>query len=178
MQWTDRIGRRVKLRDLHVFLAVAQAGSMAKAAEQLGVSQPVVSKTISDLEHALAIRLLDRNSRGVEPTTHGDAFINCSTAVFDEIRRGVQQLAFLSDPTVGELGVGCTTPLADGLIPAILERLAAACNSGERRQSWQTKWSASSNETRAAFPIVSTMKAVYSADVIHSVRCKRRFLLY
>jgi DNA-binding transcriptional LysR family regulator len=123
MQWTDRIGRRVKLRDLHVFLAVAQAGSMAKAAEQLGVSQPVVSKTISDLEHALAVRLLDRNFRGVEPTTHGDAFVDCSTAVFDEIKRGVQQLTFLSDPTVGELRVGCTTPLADGLIPAILERL-------------------------------------------------------
>jgi DNA-binding transcriptional LysR family regulator len=125
MQWTDRIGRRVKLRDLHVFLAVAQAGSMAKAAVQLGVSQPVVSKTISDLENALGMRLLDRNFQGVEPTAYGRAFASCGTAVFDEIKRGVQQLEFLSDPTVGELRVGCTAPLADGLMPAVLERLTS-----------------------------------------------------
>src|SRR5262245_12784300 len=52
-QWSDRIGRRLKPRDLHVFLAAAENGNMAKAAEQLAISRPVVSKTISDLEHTL-----------------------------------------------------------------------------------------------------------------------------
>src|SRR5262249_35433433 len=42
MRWSDRIGRRVKLRDLHVLLAVAESRSMAKAAERLAISQPVV----------------------------------------------------------------------------------------------------------------------------------------
>ena len=50
MRWDERIGRRVKLRDLNVLLAVVQWRSMARAAEQLAVSQPVVSKAISDLE--------------------------------------------------------------------------------------------------------------------------------
>ena len=46
MQWSDRIGSRLKLRDLHILLAVVQAGSMSRAADRLAVSHPVVSKTI------------------------------------------------------------------------------------------------------------------------------------
>jgi Bacterial regulatory helix-turn-helix protein, lysR family len=102
MPWSDRIGRRVKLRDLHILLAVAQTRSMARAAADLGVSQPVVSKTLADLEHALGVRLLDRTAQGVEPTAYGRAFIRCGTIVFDELKRGVQELEFLSDPTFGE----------------------------------------------------------------------------
>jgi DNA-binding transcriptional LysR family regulator len=50
MDWAGRIGQRVKLRDLHILLAVAKAGSMGKAAVALAVSQPVVSKTIADMD--------------------------------------------------------------------------------------------------------------------------------
>src|SRR5262245_22139202 len=68
IDWESQIGRRLRLRDLHVFFTVVQRGSMAKAAAHLGVSQPAVSEVIADLEHALGVRLLDRNSQGVEPT--------------------------------------------------------------------------------------------------------------
>lgn len=64
MDWSDRIGRRIKLRDLHVVLAVAESGSMAKASQKLAISHPVVSKTISDLEHTLGVKLFDRSSQG------------------------------------------------------------------------------------------------------------------
>ena len=124
MQWTDRIGRRLKLRDLHILLAVAQAGSMSRAADRLAISHPVVSKTIADLEHALGVRLLDRTSQGTEPTTYGRALLSCGTVVFDELRRGVQEIAFLSDPTVGELRIGSAAPYIEGLIPAVIARLA------------------------------------------------------
>src|SRR6266566_572214 len=124
MQWTDRIGRRVKLRDLHILLAVAQTRSMARAADRLAISQPVISKTIADLEHALGVRLLDRTSQGVEPTAYGRAFIECGTAVFDELRRGVQQIEFLSDPTQGQMRIGGAGPLVDELVPAVIARLA------------------------------------------------------
>jgi hypothetical protein len=46
MDWADRIGRRIRLRDLHILLAVAEHGSMAKASAQLAVSHPVISKTM------------------------------------------------------------------------------------------------------------------------------------
>jgi DNA-binding transcriptional LysR family regulator len=124
MQWTDRIGRRLKLRDLHILLAVAQAGSMSRAADRLAISHPVVSKTIADLEHALGVRLFDRTSHGTEPTAYGRALLGCGTVVFDELRRGVQEIAFLSDPTVGELRIGSAAPYVEGLVPAVIARLA------------------------------------------------------
>ena len=84
MRWTDRIGRRIKLSDLHILLAVAQSGSMAKAASVLAVSHPVVSRSISELEHTLGVRLLERNPHGVELTEFGRAMLNRSHAAFDE----------------------------------------------------------------------------------------------
>src|SRR5712671_2603705 len=50
MEWSEHISRRLKLRQLEVLIAVARWGNMAKAAEELAITQPVVSKTIADLE--------------------------------------------------------------------------------------------------------------------------------
>src|SRR5437588_3875324 len=101
MRLVDRIGRLLKLRDLHILLAVAERGSMAKAAHDLAVSQPVISKTISDLEGAIGVRLLDRSRQGVVPTPYGRAFIRRSITAFDELREGVKEIEFLVDPTSG-----------------------------------------------------------------------------
>src|SRR5215211_2819197 len=98
MQWTDRIGHRIKLRDLHVLIAVVQSGSMTKAAESLAISVPVVSKAISDLEHTVGVRLLDRSAQGIEPTSYGSALLDSSLAAFDELRQGVKNIQFLADP--------------------------------------------------------------------------------
>src|SRR5437762_224199 len=122
-RWTNRIGRRIKLRDLHILLAVAKSGSMGRAAAELAVSQPVISRAISDLEHALGVRLLDRSPHGVEPTTYGRELLNCGVAVFDELQQGLKALEFLSDPTAGELRLGCTEPLATGFVGAMIEQL-------------------------------------------------------
>src|SRR4051794_27385154 len=103
MHWEDRIGRRIKFRDLHIALAVAQSGSMLKAAEALSVSQPVVSRVIADLEHALGVQLFDRSRKGVEPTAAGRALLSRGRAAFDELNLGVKEIEFLNDPTAGEL---------------------------------------------------------------------------
>src|SRR5258708_15147217 len=87
IDWEDRIGGRLGMRDLHVFAAVVQRGSMAKAALQLNVTQPAISKAIGDLEHTLGVRLLDRRPQGVEPTMYGKALLKRGTVVFDEIGR-------------------------------------------------------------------------------------------
>ncbi|WP_439400430.1 LysR family transcriptional regulator (plasmid) [Bradyrhizobium sp. PMVTL-01] len=123
MDWSDRIGRRIKLRDLHVVLAVAESGSMAKASQKLAISHPVVSKTISDLEHTLGVKLFDRSSQGVELTSYGAALLKCGVSVFDEMRQGLKQIEFLRDPTSGELAVGCPEIMNAGIMPAISERL-------------------------------------------------------
>src|SRR5690349_18857118 len=108
MHWSDRLGRRIKLRDLHILLAVAKSGSMGKAATDLAISQPSISKAIADVEHVVGLRLFDRGPRGIEPTIYGRALLRCGTAVFDELRQGVKELDFLTDPASGDLRFGCT----------------------------------------------------------------------
>jgi len=123
IDWESQIGRRLKLRDLHVFFTAVQRGSMAKAAKQLGVSQPAVSEIIADLENALGVRLLDRRPHGIEPTTYGEALIRRSTAVFDELKQSVRDIEFLADPTAGEVTFGCTEAMASILSP-VMEKFA------------------------------------------------------
>ena len=124
MQSTGRIRQRVKLRDLYILLAVAEHGSVLRAAKHLAVSHPVVSRTISELELALGVRLFDRGARGVEATVYGRAVVECGVAVFDELRRGMQHLEYLSDPTAGEVRIGATPPLMAGFIPAVIARVS------------------------------------------------------
>jgi DNA-binding transcriptional LysR family regulator len=121
IDWENQIGRRIKLRDLHVFFTTAQHGSMAKAAKQLGVSQPAVSEIIADLENALGVRLLDRHPHGIEPTNYGAALIRRSRAVFDELKQSVRDIEFLADPAAGEVKLGCTEAMAAILSP-VMER--------------------------------------------------------
>ena len=121
IDWESQIGRRLKLRDLHVFFTAVQCGSMAKAAQQLGVSQPAVSEIIADLENALGVRLLDRHPHGVEPTKYGDALIKRSTTVFDELKQSVRDIEFLADPSAGEVKFGCTEAMAS-ILPPVIDR--------------------------------------------------------
>ena len=93
MQPAEQISRRLKLRQPNVLLAVAQCGSMAKAAEHLAISQPVVSKTIAELERVVGVRLLDRGPHGVEPTIFGRALLKRSVAIFDDLRTTVMSLS-------------------------------------------------------------------------------------
>jgi DNA-binding transcriptional LysR family regulator len=124
MDRAEHIRRRLKLRQLDVLIAVAQSGNMAKAAEQLAISQPVVSKTIADLEGILGTRLFDRNRRGVEPTLYGRALLKRSVALVNDLRTSVTELEFLSDPTAGELRIGSSEALAAGMLGAIIDRLS------------------------------------------------------
>jgi DNA-binding transcriptional LysR family regulator len=119
LDWEERIGRRLRLRDLHVFFTVVQTGSLAKAAAVLRVSQPAVSQLIIDLEHAIGAKLFDRGARGVTPTIYGRTLLTRGRAAFDELRQGVQEIEFLSDPAAGEMKVGCQEAIAAILSPVL-----------------------------------------------------------
>ena len=123
-QWEERIGRRVRLRDLHVLLSVTQLGSMAKAAKALAVSQPAISKSIADLENALGVQLLDRGPSGVQATAYGAALVRRGLASFDELRQGVAEIQCLAGTLAGEVRVGCNDSLTVSLLPGAIEKLA------------------------------------------------------
>jgi DNA-binding transcriptional LysR family regulator len=124
MALDQRIARRLKLRDLHVFDTVVRFGSMGKAAAQLAVSQPAISKSVTDLERLLGVRLLERSRQGVEPTNYGTALLKWSAVIFDNLRQGVDEIAFLADPTAGEVRVSSTEVMTAGLLPAVIDRLS------------------------------------------------------
>jgi DNA-binding transcriptional LysR family regulator len=124
IDWESQIGRRLKLRDLHVFSIVVEHGSMAKAARHLGVSHPAVSEVIADLECALGVRLLDRSARGIEPTIYGGAVLKRSAAVFDELKQTIRDIEFLSDASTGEVRIGCMEAPWFTLLPNVIRRFS------------------------------------------------------
>jgi DNA-binding transcriptional LysR family regulator len=115
----------MKLQDLHVLMTVVQAGSMRKAATVLNTSQPAISRSIADLEHAVGVRLLDRNPQGVGPTAYGRVLLDGGRAMFDELHQAVKGIELLTDPTAGEVRIGSSAPLAAGVLTAVIERLSS-----------------------------------------------------
>jgi DNA-binding transcriptional LysR family regulator len=124
MHRAEQISRRLKLRHLNVLLAVVEQGSMVKAAERLAITQPVVSKTIADLENLVGVRLLDRGPQGIEPTLYGQALLKRSVSIFDDLKASLNELEALADPGAGELRIGCTEAMGTTLVPAIITRLS------------------------------------------------------
>jgi DNA-binding transcriptional LysR family regulator len=125
MDWNEqRLGRDLKLRDLSVLLTVARCGSMGKAAAELAVSQPAVSKAIAEMEFTLGVRLLDRGPQGVEPTIYARALLDRGLIAFDELRQAVKHIEYLADPTAGALRIGCTVPIGTGFAAVLVEELS------------------------------------------------------
>jgi molybdate transport repressor ModE-like protein len=124
MDLVDRVAQRLKLRDLRLLDTVVRWGSMAKASQQLHLSQPAVSKAIAEMEQMLGVRLVERGRQGVQPTPHGLALLKRGVAIFDELRLGIAEIEFLSDPTVGEVRVSASEPIAAGLLPYLIDRFS------------------------------------------------------
>jgi DNA-binding transcriptional LysR family regulator len=123
--WDRRVGRQLRLRDLHVLLAVVEFGSMAKAASHLSVTQPAISQAVADLEAVVGVRLVDRGPRGVSPTIFGQALLRRGIEALDALKQGMRDIEFLSEPGTGEVSVGADMSyVAGGFMSAIIERIA------------------------------------------------------
>ena len=119
-----RMGRRVTLRDLQVLLAVAQFGSMAKAASHLSITQPAISQAVANLERAFSARLIDRGPRGAVLTSYGEAIQQRGLEVFDALQLGARDIKYLSNPGSGDVWIGANEVLLGGFVPAVVQRLA------------------------------------------------------
>lgn len=120
----DPMKRHVRLRDLDTLLAVVHAGGMRKAAQQLHLSQPAVSKAVRSLEDALGVKLLERGKRGIEPTDFGRALTQRAKAAFDELRQAVSDMEHLADPQGGELRFGAMETMNAGVVGTAVERMS------------------------------------------------------
>lgn len=122
----DALIRRLRLRDLQTLAGVVSAGSMRKAAQDLHLSLPAVSRSIADLESAVGAKLMARTPSGVVPTASGQALVRRARVLFDELEAGLRELAQLADPASGDVRLGCMETLHAGLVGACVERLAQA----------------------------------------------------
>jgi DNA-binding transcriptional LysR family regulator len=121
----DRVSRRLKLHELRVLMAVAETGSMRKAALALNSTQPSVSRAIAELENTLGLPLFERGTRGAEPTRYGRALLDGTVEMFDDLRQTVQKIEFLADPEVGEVRIACGFHLAASFVSGVVERVSA-----------------------------------------------------
>jgi DNA-binding transcriptional LysR family regulator len=117
----ERARRRVRLRDLETLVAVTRAGGMRKAAAELHMSQPAVSKAMRELEGTLGVKLLERTPRGVSPTPFGEALVRRSKGLVDELQAALRELAWLADPEAGEVRLGAMETLQAGVVAAAVQ---------------------------------------------------------
>src|SRR5713101_719287 len=123
MKLDDKLARHVKLREMRILLAAVRWGSLAKAAENLGFSQPAVSKAIAGLEDTFGGALLDRSHSGVQPTVRGKILLQRAINIFDELRLAGEELEQVADPTRGTIRVACAHAVGAGFLPRILDSL-------------------------------------------------------
>lgn len=123
------IDGRIKFRHLQCFLAVAQHGSLQKAAGTLSITQPAVSKTLKELEAMLAVRLFERGRRGAVITREGEAFMRHAGASVSALREAVASVAQASSESAAVVNIGVLPTVAPSLMPELLQLL----------DSWQAK---------------------------------------
>lgn len=115
--------RRIKFRHLEAFSAIARAGSLKRAAEQLHLTQPAISKTLKELEEIAGARLMDRDRAGVRLTAAGEVFLQFaeqSTAAMRHALRSVR-----GGERSGRLAIGALPSVAGTILPDAVSRFIA-----------------------------------------------------
>lgn len=106
MRAIDLLNGRLKLRHLVLVVAIADQGSVLRAAEHLHLAQPAVTRSLREVEGVLGVDLFTRGPRGVTPTMFGDAFVEHARAVLAELRRAGERITGLADGAVGTVTIG------------------------------------------------------------------------
>ncbi|MEV1002479.1 LysR substrate-binding domain-containing protein [Nonomuraea sp. NPDC050202] len=121
----DLLSGRLKLRHLVLVTAIAEQGSVLRAAEHLHLAQPAVTRGLREVEHLLGVELFVRGPRGVTPTLFGEAFIEHARAVQAELRRAGERIAGLADGDAGTVTVGTLLTATNVLLPRSIAALKA-----------------------------------------------------
>ncbi len=114
--------QRIRLRHLHTFVAVAQQGTLGRAAETLSLSQPALSKTLNELEELTGARLFERGRLGAQLTTIGEQFLTHAVKVLDALNHAGQSFANPIGDRPVMIRLGALTTAAMGMLPQILDR--------------------------------------------------------
>ena len=109
------------LSQYKIFYAVAKAGNISKAAKELFISQPAISKSISKLEENLGVSLFTRNSRGVQLTVEGQVLFSHVSNAFDTLGRGENELKRIKNFNIGQIKIGVSNMLCKYILLSYLK---------------------------------------------------------
>lgn len=122
MEKNGLFSQRIRLRHLHTFVAVAQQGTLGRAAETLNLSQPALSKTLNELEQLTGTRLFERGRLGAQLTVPGEQFLTHAVKVLDALNTAGQALNRKEDASADVVSVGALPTAALGILPAAIGR--------------------------------------------------------
>ncbi|KGA99658.1 MULTISPECIES: LysR substrate-binding domain-containing protein [Leclercia] len=120
MEKNGLFSQRIRLRHLHTFVAVAQQGTLGRAAETLNLSQPALSKTLNELEQLTGTRLFERGRLGAQLTLMGEQFLTHAVKVLDALNTAGQSLTRKDEHTPDVVRIGALPTAALGILPAVI----------------------------------------------------------
>jgi DNA-binding transcriptional LysR family regulator len=112
-------------RQLQYLRTIVEAGTYREAAERLRVTQPMLSKSVKQLEHRLGVKLLTRGRHGAVPTVFGTKLVNWSKIIDTEFSKVLQDLDDIKGARLGHVRVGSVPPLTTRLFPQVISRMKA-----------------------------------------------------
>ena len=114
------LSRHLTTRQMRMLLAIAEHRSVLKASRELNVAQPALSRSLSDLEGVLNLKLFNRSPQGMAPTVFGEALIRRLKAIIGELHDADEELGALRTGTYGHVSIGCIPLLPAGILPHLL----------------------------------------------------------
>lgn len=128
---------RLTLRQLQIFVAVAQAGNTAAAGERIALSQSATSSALNELERLLSLRLFDRAGKRLLLNDNGRALLPQAMALLDGAA-GIERMARDGQAQAQSLRIGASTTVGNYVLPALLARFVAS-QSQDPAAPWQSR---------------------------------------
>lgn len=120
MEKKGLFNQRIRLRHLHAFVAVAQQGTLGRAAQTLNLSQPALSKTLNELEGLTGVRLLERGRQGAQLTLVGEQFLIHAVKVLDALNVAGMSLRRREGDPGQTVHIGALPTAALGILPGVI----------------------------------------------------------
>lgn len=113
----------MEMQQLRHFIAAVQHGNIGRAAEQLNITQPAMSRSIKNLELALSAELLERGPKGVHPTVFGESVLEHARIIISEADRAVAEVHAIQGLSQGQFTLGISPNFATFIVPDAIGRL-------------------------------------------------------
>ena len=117
------IHSRLRLRQLRLMLALQEFGSLRRAAEEIGMTQPAATKMLHEAESLLGVELFERLPRGMRATAFGETAIYYAKMIFAELSGMREEFAALESGNLGRVTIGAIPALASGLLTRTIATL-------------------------------------------------------